>query len=200
MIYKCTIMGKHGGSTIFRGRSFKFINCTGNIDGLALPHSQFNCPQGTKRSCNNGAIIAQSLQGGNDTYTSQLSITVTSELIGDAIECAHNNGTDTSIKVVGIAIINDTGVNLVLISVYIMSIKLPHAGYFSTSPDKIYISKVGFHPNQLTFQWNSVAPDCSTVHYNILASICGSCPTTTNHTNVTSCSNCGVRKYHWQHK
>ena len=66
-----------------------------------------------------------------------------------------------------------------------MSIKLPHAGHSSSSPDKIYISKVGFHPNQLTFQWNSLASVCPAIHYNILASNCGSCPTTTNHTNVT---------------
>ena len=38
---------------------------------------------------------------------------------------------------------------------------------------------------QLTFSWSPVAPDCPAVHYNILASNCGSCPTTTNHTNVT---------------
>ena len=40
----------------------------------------------------------------------------------------------------------------------------------------------------LTFAWTPVAPnsDCSaTVHYNILASNCGSCPSITNHTNVT---------------
>ena len=82
---------------------------------IVLPHSQFSRPQGTKESCNNGAIIARSLKGGNGTYTSQLSVTVTSELIGDAIECVHDNGTDT-IKVVGMAIINETGMNLVLIS------------------------------------------------------------------------------------
>ena len=181
-------MGGHGGSTIFRGRSFKFINCTGNIDRLALPHSQFNRPQGTKRSCNNGAIIARSLQGGNGTYSSQLSVIVTSELIGDIIECVHDTG--IAIEVVGMATINDTGLNLVLnhiryFSVHIMSIQLPHAGHSSSTPDNIYISKVGFHPNQLTFQWNSVASDCPASHYNILASNCGSCPTTTNHTNVT---------------
>ena len=38
---------------------------------------------------------------------------------------------------------------------------------------------------QVTFDWSSVAPDCPAIHYNILASNCGSCPTTTNHTNVT---------------
>ena len=105
-------MGGHGGSTIFRGRSFKFINCSGNADRLALFHSQFNRPQDIKRSCNNGTIIARSLHGENGTYTSQLSITVTSELIGDVIECVHDNG--SAINVVGMAIINNTGVNLVL--------------------------------------------------------------------------------------
>jgi hypothetical protein len=109
VIYKCTIMGGGiGGSTIFRGSSF---NCysAGNIDRLALPHSQFAHPQGTKKSCNNGTIIAQSLHGENGTYSSQLSITVTSELISDAIECAHDTGMG-AIEIVGTAI---TGVNFV---------------------------------------------------------------------------------------
>ena len=38
---------------------------------------------------------------------------------------------------------------------------------------------------ELTFSWNPVASDCLATHYNILASNCGSCPTTTNHTTVT---------------
>ena len=37
----------------------------------------------------------------------------------------------------------------------------------------------------LTFDWSvPVAPDCPAIHYNILASNCGSCPTTTNHTTI----------------
>lgn len=63
--------------------------------------------------------------------------------------------------------------------------ELPCTGYSFSSPDKNYISNIGFHPNQLTFQWSSIAPDCSTVDYNIDASNCGSCPNTTNHTIVT---------------
>ena len=108
-------MGGHGGSTVFRGlptNSFKFVDCTGIQRSIVLPHSLFSHPQGIKISCNNGAIIARSLQGGNGTYTSQLSVTVTSELIGDAIECAHDNGIDI-IEIVGMAIINATGVSLV---------------------------------------------------------------------------------------
>jgi hypothetical protein len=39
-----------------------------------------------------------------------------------------------------------------------------------------------------TFTWNTPSPGCPNIHYNILASNCGSCPTTTNHTTVT-CTN-----------
>ena len=60
-----------------------------------------------------------------------------------------------------------------------------HTEPFLSSPDKLYISKVGFHSNRLTFYWNSTVTDCSTVQYKILASNCGSCPTATNHTTVT---------------
>ena len=115
MIYECTIMGGNGGSTVFRGlkpSSLKFVNCTGDKGRIVLPHSLFSLPQGIKKSCNNGAIIARSLKGGNGIYTSQLSITVTSKFIGDAIQCAHDNG--SAINVVGMATINDTGLNLVL--------------------------------------------------------------------------------------
>ena len=36
-----------------------------------------------------------------------------------------------------------------------------------------------------TFTWNVASFwDCPAIHYNILASNCGSCPTTTNHTNA----------------
>ena len=37
----------------------------------------------------------------------------------------------------------------------------------------------------ITFMWTPVFPNCPSAHYNILASNCGSCPTTTNYTTVT---------------
>ena len=39
--------------------------------------------------------------------------------------------------------------------------------------------------SDLAFNWSSVTPDCPAIHYNILSSNCGSCPTTTTHTTVT---------------
>ena len=55
-------------------------------------------------------------------------------------------------------------------------------------PNKLYVSTANFISRHLTFSWSPVAPDCSAIHYNILASNCGSCPTTTNHTEIT-CTN-----------
>ena len=52
-------------------------------------------------------------------------------------------------------------------------------------PNKLYLSTANFVSRRLTFTWSPVAPDCPAIHYNILASNCGSCPTTTNHTTVT---------------
>ena len=52
-------------------------------------------------------------------------------------------------------------------------------------PEQLHISGIDFSSRELTFAWSSVAPNCPAIHYNILASNCGSCPTTTNHTTVT---------------
>ena len=53
----------------------------------------------------------------------------------------------------------------------------------SVPPKTLYMSNADFVSRKLTFSWST---DCGTkLHYNILASNCGSCPTTTNHTNVT---------------
>ena len=47
------------------------------------------------------------------------------------------------------------------------------------------MSNIDFISKQLTFYWSSISADCPAIHYNILASNCGSCPTITNHTTVT---------------
>ena len=52
-------------------------------------------------------------------------------------------------------------------------------------PHGLYISAIDIGLRKLSFTWSPVAPDCPAIHYNILASNCGSCPTTTNHSTVT---------------
>ena len=54
-----------------------------------------------------------------------------------------------------------------------------------SSRNDVYVSRTDLVLRQLTFNWSRVSPDCLAIHYNILASNCGSCPTTTNHTTVT---------------
>ena len=50
----------------------------------------------------------------------------------------------------------------------------------------MYISLIDIGARQLIFNWSPAATlDCPDVHYNILSSNCGSCPTTTTHTTVT---------------
>ena len=53
------------------------------------------------------------------------------------------------------------------------------------APNNLHISTANFALKVFTFSWNPATSDCSAIHYNILASNCGSCPTITNHTNVT---------------
>ena len=52
-------------------------------------------------------------------------------------------------------------------------------------PDKVYISVADFKSKRFTFSWSPVTTDCSMLHYKIIASNCGSCPTNTTLTNVT---------------
>ena len=72
-------------------------------------------------------------------------------------------------------------INLVIINFNLLSITaVPYP-----PPDKPSLSIVDLGLRWITFTWSPVAPDCPAIHYNILASNCGSCPTTTNHTTVT---------------
>ena len=52
-------------------------------------------------------------------------------------------------------------------------------------PNNLHITTANFISKTFTFSWNPVSPGCPMVSYNIQASNCGSCPTTTNHTNIT---------------
>ena len=52
------------------------------------------------------------------------------------------------------------------------------------SPSNLHISIADFVSREIVFRWSPDDPDCP-IDYNILSSNCGSCPTTTNNTNVT---------------
>ena len=192
VIYECTVQSVFGGATVFRAKPpSSFVSCTGirSQEELILPHSQFIWSQhGVKKTCNNDTVISQILNTENGTYTSQLSITVTSELIGITIECVNDNG--TSRHGVGSSTIPNTGI-LLCICTYVHTayylVLVVNSGYFDCAvfPRAPSIGTAEFRADQFIFSWSPVSSDCSTVHYSINASNCGSCPTTTNHTNVT---------------
>ena len=111
MIYECTVQSVFGGATVFRAKPpSSFVSCTGSQKELIIFfHSQFNWSHhGVNRTCNNGTVINRNFGVENRTYTSQVSITVTSELIGITIECVHDNG--TSRYGVGSSTIPNTGI------------------------------------------------------------------------------------------
>ena len=75
-----------------------------------------------------------------------------------------------------------------LVSFIIIAHPCKLRNYISDSlplPDDVHITAIDIGSRQLHFKWSPVAPDCPAIHYNILASNCGSCPTITNHTTVT---------------
>ena len=51
-------------------------------------------------------------------------------------------------------------------------------------PSPSNLQLIGVAPQRLTFSWNSVAPNCAAIHYNIFAQDCGICPGTTSHNTV----------------
>ena len=91
LTFECTVVG--GSGTVWRGTAF---NCDDSNDEIILLHSQF--VNGTIGTCNNGTIVGQDIRVENDTYyTSQLSILVTSDLIGKSIECIHDEYANTTL-------------------------------------------------------------------------------------------------------
>ena len=52
-------------------------------------------------------------------------------------------------------------------------------------PNNLHISVVDFSSKEFTFNWSSPVAAVCPLHYNILSSNCGSCPTTTTNTTVT---------------
>ena len=85
LIFECTVLG--GGSTVFGGSA---VIC----NDIILLHSLFNTTNGTSKSCENKTAVGQSLSAeDSNCYTSQLNITVTSDVYGRSINCYHDNGT-----------------------------------------------------------------------------------------------------------
>ena len=81
--YTCVVDGL--GFTIWQGSAF---DCTAQLNRILLCHTLFE--SGTMGLCNGGDIVGRSLGVSGSVYTSQLTVSVTSNLIGRMIECAYS--------------------------------------------------------------------------------------------------------------
>ena len=93
--YECTVMGGLG--TIWTGSIISKL-CEDNGGEILLLHSRFESDIYLNQSitCGNGtvSIVGQKVGVENNSYTSQITVTVSSDILGDNIVCAHNhNGT-----------------------------------------------------------------------------------------------------------
>ena len=91
--YICTIKGSN--TTIWGGSAF---NCATAGNEINLIH-----PSGTSGECNNGAILGQSVTVDGTHFTSQLNVTVSSELNNKTVTCSSDSGNtgESLIKVAG---------------------------------------------------------------------------------------------------
>ena len=87
-------MGFRSDLTVWSGSAF---DCARRDNEITLQHSLYytesNIHARPNGACNNGSIVAQILRVENDTYVSQLNITMSDSLIGKTIECLHYNTT-----------------------------------------------------------------------------------------------------------
>ena len=88
--FECSVTREGTYVTVFQGSAF---DCNSARNEIILLHSRFNRTGGTNNTCNNGAIVGQSLRVEDDHYTSQLCVRVIHDLVGKTIECIYDNGT-----------------------------------------------------------------------------------------------------------
>ena len=94
VMYECTVTSDYGGLTVWMG---DFFCCSSGSLALELIHSQFNYERSGQASytwiCNDGNKAARIISAENGNFTSHLNLTLTSDIVGKAIECAYDNGT-----------------------------------------------------------------------------------------------------------
>ena len=116
-----------------------------------------------RRECNQGAVLAKSIGCFNDCYTSQLIVTIIQkEMINGTIGCIHDDFIER-------AVVNQKS---------LMITETPHL-----SPSNVHVDSNDSH--QITFAWDEMTVQCSSLQYIITAINCGVCPNTTADKSVT---------------
>ena len=89
--YECTVFGDQGGFTVWTGDFF--IHCPNNKTVMILQHEVGEASEFIDQTCNNGSIVGRIVRVENGVYISQLSVTLTSDIVGRSIACSYDNGT-----------------------------------------------------------------------------------------------------------
>ena len=193
LTYTCTTVGQ--GVTLWEGTAF---NCPSTANQIILRNSQFaSGGTGTFGACNDGNIVAEGVRADSEDnrHTSQLNVTVSARLDGLSIKCVYNS--DEGVNTVGEATLTVIlSKRICCIPKYmrplerlILFYKLLQIVYITLYtghyPPPIHVYVANASSEKLTFSWTSMAPDCSSVHYRINSSNCGTCPTIVNTMTAT---------------
>ena len=88
--YECIVFG--GTLDIFTVWKGDFFNCPTGIGEIHLIHGEregFN-----PHTCNDGNVLGRFVRIENDSFISQLNVTLACDIIGKSIECIRDNGTN----------------------------------------------------------------------------------------------------------
>ena len=91
-IYECRVTGS--GTIFWNGTAF---DCPSSSNEINLFLGSF----GTQEVCNYGAISGRIIRVENNTYVSQLSVSVSGEMIGLNISCYHDSGGSQNVNLIG---------------------------------------------------------------------------------------------------
>ena len=109
------------------------------------------------------------------TYTSRLNVTVTSDMTGKDIICNYDDGIMENPGFMKLIKTGTQPAMNIIANLSLIFIDIPlNVSYEVDSSEQ-----------SISFNWSQSCAAANSDNYNILASNCGSCPTTTNHTNVT---------------
>lgn len=99
---ECAIMGS--GITVWQGTALQCDSHSANT--IALRHTQFEQSQKPRGTCNNGDIVATALGVVNNSYISQLNVTVSPDWNNTNVECSHDyNLTETIVRSIQIIVL-----------------------------------------------------------------------------------------------
>ena len=91
--YECTVCSRYYGPglTVWIG-SAVMCNERGNANEIVLVHSRFSSDNGTSIDCSEGRVTVHIIGVVNNCYISQISLTVSEEIINKTIGCLYDNG------------------------------------------------------------------------------------------------------------